>query len=242
MKKCNKCLIEKPFDDFFRDMSHKDGLQSRCKVCDFTKKKEKYENIKEINVTVTHKTCNECKIYKEAKEFDKYKAMSDGLVGKCKACRKLKNKKRYDNNKEKIKSKTLNYYRNNKEKFNLARRKYNAKKEKEDILYKLKRRLRNRLYYALKRTFWKKNVHFNDYIGCSLQELKDYIQNKFTSEMTWDNYGIFWQLDHIKPLASAETEEELYKLNHYTNLQPLLIKDHQVKTVNDLNNLKKDKK
>ena len=32
-------------------------------------------------------------------------------------------------------------------------------------------------------------------------------------------YG--WDIDHKIPLASAETEEELLKLNHYTNLQPL---------------------
>jgi hypothetical protein len=38
--------------------------------------------------------------------------------------------------------------------------------------------------------------------------------------MSWDNYGE-WHIDHIKPLALAHTEEETYKLCHYTNLQPL---------------------
>ena len=46
--------------------------------------------------------------------------------------------------------------------------------------------------------------------------------------MSWDNYGLYngdlnygWDVDHIIPLSSANTEEELINLCHYTNLQPL---------------------
>ena len=40
--------------------------------------------------------------------------------------------------------------------------------------------------------------------------------------MSWDNYGLHgWHIDHIIPISSAKTEEELYKLFYYTNLQPL---------------------
>jgi len=42
--------------------------------------------------------------------------------------------------------------------------------------------------------------------------------------MNWDNQGKgngYWSLDHIYPLSKAKTVEELYKLCHYTNLQPL---------------------
>lgn len=38
--------------------------------------------------------------------------------------------------------------------------------------------------------------------------------------MSFDNQGE-WHLDHIIPLATAETEEEIIRLNHYTNFQPL---------------------
>lgn len=43
--------------------------------------------------------------------------------------------------------------------------------------------------------------------------------------MTLDNYGE-WHLDHIIPISSAKTEEEVIKLNHYTNFQPLWAEDN----------------
>lgn len=46
--------------------------------------------------------------------------------------------------------------------------------------------------------------------------------------MTWENRGLYngelnhgWDIDHITPLSSAKSEEEVYSLSHYSNLQPL---------------------
>ena len=49
--------------------------------------------------------------------------------------------------------------------------------------------------------------------------------------MNWDNYGNpkdglvepnkTWDIDHIIPMNNAKTEDDVYRLNHYTNLQPL---------------------
>ena len=43
--------------------------------------------------------------------------------------------------------------------------------------------------------------------------------------MSWENQGK-WHIDHIIPLSSAANEEELYKLCHFTNLQPMWATDN----------------
>lgn len=65
-------------------------------------------------------------------------------------------------------------------------------------------------------------------LGCSFDKFKSHLESKFESWMSWDNYGKYngelnygWDIDHIIPISSATTEEEIIKLNHHTNLQPL---------------------
>ena len=58
-------------------------------------------------------------------------------------------------------------------------------------------------------------------LGCSFEEFKSYIESKFDEKMSWENHGTYWHIDHITPISWAECEEDVYLLNHYTNLQPL---------------------
>jgi hypothetical protein len=74
----------------------------------------------------------------------------------------------------------------------------------------------------------KRNKTFN-IVGCSPQFLKEHLENQFIDGMDWDNRGE-WHIDHIIPLSSAKTEDELYKLCHYTNLQPLWAEDNLKKS------------
>jgi len=86
--------------------------------------------------------------------------------------------------------------------------------------FKLLSEMRSRLWlYLKKESFTKKNKTFN-IVGCSPLQLKEHLEKQFVDGMTWENRSE-WHIDHIVPLSSAKTEEELYKLFHYTNLQPL---------------------
>lgn len=102
------------------------------------------------------------------------------------------------------------------------------KKEKTEdqlIMDKLKLSVRKRMYKFLKIKKWVKRGKFKEYVGCTIDELKAHLESKFTEGMSWENRSQ-WHIDHIIPLSSAKTPEDLYKLLHYTNLQPLWAVDN----------------
>lgn len=100
-----------------------------------------------------------------------------------------------------------------------------------DINYRLQANLRTRLHSAL-RGSWKNGSAVSD-LGCSIEFLKEYLENQFTEGMTWDNYPE-WHIDHIVPISCFDltNHEELMKACHYTNLQPLWAKDNIIKRDN----------
>jgi len=141
---------------------------------------------------------------------------------------KDRERKKYKDNLEKGRERGRNYYDKNKESF-LAKQKerYNIdgadgikKRRKTDLLFKLKGSMGNRLRSFIKQKGYHKNKRTFQTIGCTPKELKLFLEEKFKKGMSWENHGE-WHIDHIIPLASAKNEEEIYKLNHYTNLQPL---------------------
>lgn len=44
--------------------------------------------------------------------------------------------------------------------------------------------------------------------GCFIEFLKEYIANKFTEGMSWDNYGE-WHLDHIRLCSSLDLSDPI---------------------------------
>jgi hypothetical protein len=95
-----------------------------------------------------------------------------------------------------------------------------------------KARLRNGIGIALKRNTIQSFCV--EYLGCSIQEFKTYIESLFTEGMTWENRGTNkkdqkrWQLDHIVGCNNFDLskEEDRLKCFHYTNFQPLWWEDN----------------
>lgn len=107
---------------------------------------------------------------------------------------------------------------------------YHDKKYHNDINYKLKILLRGRVNSVIKNN--KKADHSLTLLGCTVQELKDHLESKFTDGMTWENYGKFgWHVDHIIPCASFDLSipENQKICFHYTNLQPMWWRENIVK-------------
>ena len=178
------------------------------------------------------RVCNICNEEKELYDFNMDNARKGGVSYGCKQCERergrkyyIKNKekrKEYEiKNKEKIKSRTKKYRINNKEKYN----EYHRNRKLNNPIHKLSHDVRRRLGKYLKTTSITKNKKTFDIIGCSPPELKEHLEKQFVDGMSWDNRNE-WHIDHIIPLSSANTEEEIYKLAHYSNLQPLWAEDN----------------
>lgn len=180
------------------------------------------------------KKCTKCKKSFPAtlEYFHKYK---DGLKARCKTCANAAsaacNAKRkeelaeykhnhYQVNKDKYIQRTNDWIKNNRER----RNEYYCNKRK-DPLYKLTANMRSAMSECLSGR--KKKSKTFEYIGCSLSQLKSYLEKQFQDGMSWDNYGR-WHVDHIKPLCSFDLtiEENLHTAWNYKNLQPLWASDN----------------
>lgn len=203
MKKCTKCLQEKEYLNFYKKSSSKDGYNNICIPC-----KIEYNNSKKEHNQL---------YYLENKE--RYQ---------------LNNKKYYQNNKQKTKQKSIEWFKNNPKRKYEIQKKWNQKnlqyfkkwrknKWDNDINYKIRVLLGNRLNEILKKNQTYKGNNIVEILNCSLDYLKQHISTQFLPEMSWDNHGEIWEIDHIKPCASFDLTdiEQQKECFHYTNLQPL---------------------
>jgi len=78
---------------------------------------------------------------------------------------------------------------------------------------------------ALKDGGFKKAKATYEILGADYATAAAHLESQFKDGMSWANRSE-WHIDHIIPLASAKNEEELLKLCHYTNLQPLWAMDN----------------
>jgi hypothetical protein len=187
------------------------------------------------------KICSKCNIEKEVCEFNKRKTSKDGYRKYCKLChleysqnyvnKNFEKYKKYQedyhsNNVETHRKKSSEYYQNNKEKVN----QYLKNRYETNEMFKLKVTVRNRInVFFRKKNISKKNKTF-ELVGCSPEFLKSHLEKQFTEGMSWSLFGKHIHIDHIIPLSSAKTKEELYELCHYTNLQPLWAIDNIIKS------------
>lgn len=171
------------------------------------------------------KVCNICREEKELCDFGKNNAYKSGISNRCKQCENERSRKYNKEHKEQKRLSGKKYKENNRDKMKLQRNSYLKIKRHEDIIFKLKESVRRRLFKYLKTKSIVKNKKTFDIVGCSPPELKEYLEKQFVDGMSWDNRNE-WHIDHIIPLSSAKTEDEIYRLGHYTNLQPLWVEDN----------------
>lgn len=150
---------------------------------------------------------------------------------KIKSIKIISSKEYRKNNKDKISKSKKTYVKNNIIKHRKYQNGYIKKRIISDPLFKLSRRVRTMINDGFKSNNTIKNEKTIEILGCSFIEFKKHLEANFISWMNWNNHGLYngelnygWDIDHIIPLSSATSKEELIKLCHYTNLQPLCSK------------------
>lgn len=247
-KICKRCQIEKPIEEYGNNIKEKDGKNIYCKECELKRAREYREkNREKVNQSSKNYRNNNPEKYKETikkyleknpdmtstERSRKYRSNEEWRKKFKEAQKKYnlnnkekikdKNKKYRSENEEKVKTLKKNWVLANKEKVKRIKNESDKKRRKKDGFYRMKINLRARIReFLISETNSKRT---KEIVGLDKVDLKLYIENKFLEGMSWENYGK-WHLDHIKPLSLAKNDEEVFELNHYTNLQPLWAEDN----------------
>lgn len=178
-------------------------------------------------------TCKKCNESKEIGLFRKDEHKPNGIRLQCNKCYKLYT----DSRREAIRANATLFAINNPDKGKQYKKKhyesskikiwaYKRNRRANDPFYRTTENLRNRIRSAFNKRKWAKNSSTHNLLGADYNTVCNHLISLFTTGMSWDVIGTEIHIDHIIPLASANTEAELIKLFHYTNLQPLWAVDN----------------
>ena len=249
MKPCTKCGQLKPESDFYVKRGKPASACKDCmRVANKTRKKQQYhenpEKYRQIGREQYYRHQDEAieraRKYKEENK-DAIKARRDERRDEL----NTRNKEWRDNNKDKVKATHRSWYERNREKklaqnkewdrknreTRNARRNERAKERRiEDPVYLLSMRIRVRIHDLFRDAA--SRLRSEEIVGCDWKTFHYHLESTFV-----ENYGILpdfddmeIHIDHIIPLSSAQTEDDIYRLNHFTNLQLLLSCDNREKS------------
>lgn len=188
-------MVEKELSEFSLSRKRKDGYQTQCRACQREYRKANADRARET-----------AKQWRKDNR-DQY----------------LENKRDYRKEngwrwREAEKARSKRWQKENRKEITARLR----QKRKDDPIYGLMLTLRTRLSDYFRGPG--KSETARELVGCSLEELKKYLESKFLPGMTWQNRGFYgWHIDHIKPMSSFDLldPEQQKKCFNYTNLQPL---------------------
>lgn len=196
-----------------------------------------------MNNSGNMKICKKCNQEKNFDNFCNKKNEIDGKHRYCKSCTKKQNDVWYHNtknnrseyykqyretNRDYFRKYCFEHYHSNKDLY----REWNKMKYDSDFGFRLKHVVASRIWYALKTYENLKNDRTIEYLGCSIGEYFTYLEQQFDQNMDWNNYGEYWEIDHIKPIDSFDftIEENIYRCFHYSNTRPLSKTENKAKS------------
>ena len=244
---CNSCKLLLPIDDFYKRKNG--GIRTDCKKCVLERNRElrktnrykgrykkyqkEYEKTKRYEKRIIREQEKLIKKQEKEKELELLKIQKENIrlenlekkrlekirITEEKRLERIRIKEEYLQSEE-----YQEHQRLLKDRQRLSvMRKFNRRME--EPLFKFKKLLRNNIRNSFKRGGFSKTSQACEILGADWDVVKKYFESKFKPGMTWENMGL-WHIDHILPISMATCEEDVIRLNHYTNLQPLWAKDN----------------
>lgn len=163
--------------------------------------------------------CYECKRQQAKRDYSIHKERAKSI-----------NKKSAIKHKDRVKKNNIDWRSKNRAKSNAIKKRYRdnnivkcrkqaneySKRKRLDPYHRLNRNTSKAIWASLKGE--KGGRKWQTFVSFTLEELQAHLESKFKDGMTWENYGKYWELDHIKPLDLCSSFEEAWQLS---NLQPL---------------------
>lgn len=200
-KICCKCKKNQDLSLFGKLKSSKDGLRYDCNIC---RKKYREDNKESIQI----------------QQQNYYNDNKDNLL--------IKNKEYRINNIETI-NEQRKEYRNRieiKEHNKIKAKEYlpirnlkNKEKRRTNLQYKLSEVYKSKFHKFIKG----KKSSIQNILGCNYDFLIKWLECNFKPDMTWENYGTYWDIDHVIPLSLFDFSQEInIKICYnWINLRPL---------------------
>lgn len=249
-KTCIDCSKEKYLAEFGKDISKKDGLASYCKICISIRNKARRGNkYKDLEIELYNKGLKKCTGKygcRKIKPLSSFGANTNnklhGRTYMCAECYYIYKKRLYADKTvpiveikkcsgqygcDTVKDISEFYLHKTKKYYLNICKQCEMDRSLNTIQKKIAHNLRSRIRHSIKNK-QKSGSAVKD-LGCSIDELKEYLGKQFDKNMTWDNYGFYgWHIDHIIPLSSFDLtdRQQFLKACHYTNLQPLWAKEN----------------
>ena len=206
---CSKCKIEKEYTkEFFRSrkLKSKISFEKVCRICRNQAEKQSKKN----------------------------KKLDPDYLTQFRAKRKEYEKKHRKQNPDYYKQKYLNrkdYLRKwKRDNYNPEKEREKARKRLLNPTYKVSKYMSNRINKLIHDKNFTSVVDLLDY---SIKDLTSHLEKQFRDGMTWENYGNYWHIDHIKPVShfkfQSKNDPQFKECWALSNLQPLLKSENLLK-------------
>lgn len=185
------------------------------------------------------KECTKCRRSKPLECFW-FNEKRKSYHARCTPCKSADTKKYHNVTKEKKAQYDMRYRERHADELKKKKKlEYECNKEKyiarqlkiqQSLLGKIKHNIRTRIGNAVTR----KSNSSSELLGCDIQFYLRYLSHLFEEGMSWNNYGVYWQIDHVNCLANFDlTREEQQKAAfNWKNTRPLATKENLSKKRN----------